>query len=283
MIDCTIITVCWNAGDSIEKTIKSVLKQKIDFKKIEYLFVDGLSSDNTIEIIEKYQKEHKNINIRYISEKDKGLYDAMNKGANLANGKWCIYLNAGDVFFNEDSLANLLNVKNKDEYDIIYGDTVQNYEDKYRIVKSKDSDELTYLHGMEFCHQSCIIKKTFQCKNPYPLNYKIAGDCAFFTSSFVNGAKFYHVDKIISIFGLDGLSSSKGSLCIKENAEVKLKYNLITKKEYKKETRVAILKIKLREFIPKKIIKKRHDAIFAKNVKNWYSYEEIINIVNKQN
>jgi len=282
MIDCTIITVCWNASDSIEKTIKSVLEQKIDFKKIKYLFVDGLSSDGTVEIIKKYKKKYKDLNINYVSEKDKGLYDAMNKGANLAKGNWCIYLNAGDVFFNEYSLNNLLNVKNKDEYDIIYGDTVHNYDDKYKIVKAKDSDELTYLHGMEFCHQSCIIKKSFQCKNPYSLNYKIAGDCDFFTKAFVNGAKFYHVDKIISIFGLDGLSSTKGSLCIKENADVKLKYNLITKKEYSKETKSAVLKIKLRKFIPKKMIKKRHDAIFAKNVKNWYSYEEIKNIVDKK-
>lgn len=281
MTECTIITVCKNAGNEIEKTIKSVLSQKIDMNKIELLFVDGLSSDNTLEIIKKYISKFKEIRIRYISEKDKGIYDAMNKGANLANGEWCLYLNAGDIFFNEDSLSNILNFENKKDFDIIYGDTIHNYKYKYNIVKAKSEKELTYKYGMEFCHQSCIIKTSYQRNNKYSLNYKIAGDYDFFTHAFFSNAKFHHIPKVISIFSKDGISSTRGSLVIKENADVKLKYNIISEKEYKIEVNKAIFKMKLREKLPRFIIKKRNDLIMNKNTKNWLSFDEIKKSVKK--
>lgn len=275
MTECTIITVCRNAEKEIEKTIKSVLAQKVDMNKIEILFIDGLSSDNTVEIIKKYISKFKEINIRCISEKDKGIYDAMNKGAELAKGEWCLYLNAGDIFFNENSLGNLLNFESKKDFDIVYGDTIHNYKDKYNIVRAKSEKELTYKHGMEFCHQSCIIKTNYQKNNKYSLNYKIAGDCDFFTHAFCSNAKFYHIPKIISIFVKDGISSTRGALVIKENADIKLKYNIINEDEYKTEVKKAILKIKLREKLPKFIIKKRHDLIMNKNTRNWFSLDEI--------
>ena len=276
MTECSIITVCWNAEKVIAKTIESVLNQNIDKNRIEYVFVDGDSKDNTVGIIKEYQKKYKELKIRYISEKDKGIYDAMNKGANLAKGTWCIYLNAGDEFFNCESLGNLLDVKDKDNYDIVYGDTIYNYENKYKIVRAKETKDINYMRGMEFCHQSCIIKTEYQRNNPYTLEYRIAGDCDFFTRSFVNHAKFYHVNKIVSIFVMDGISSTKGALSLKENSDIKLKYGLIDKKKHFKETFPQNIKISLRKITPKKLIKKRHDLIFEKNVKNWFTYEELL-------
>ncbi len=277
MIECTIITVCKNAENEIERTIQSILSQKIDKKRIEILFIDGLSSDNTLKIIERYINDFEDIKIRYISEKDNGIYDAMNKGAKNAKGEWCLYLNAGDTFFNEESLENILNIENKEDFDIVYGDTVHNYKNKYTIVKAKSEKELTYKNGMEFCHQSCIIKTNYQKENKYSLNYKIAGDCDFFTRAFLSKAKFYHIPKVISIFVKDGISSTRGSLVIKENADIKLKYNIINEEEYKIEVNKAILKIKIREKIPKFIIKIRHNIVMKKNTKNWISLDEIKN------
>ncbi|MDE6297409.1 MAG: glycosyltransferase, partial [Muribaculaceae bacterium] len=111
----SIITITYNAEKELPATIESVLKQSCtDF---EHLIIDGASTDKTLEIARK------NPDARIISEKDNGLYDAMNKGIKHAHGKYLLFLNAGDSFRNSDSLAEYASAAEKD-YDIIYGDTM---------------------------------------------------------------------------------------------------------------------------------------------------------------
>ena len=96
----SIITVCYNDKDVIEKTILSVINQ--DYSNLEYIIVDGASSDGTLEIIKQYQKKYP---IILISEKDDGIYDAMNKGSKVASGDYLNFMNAGDYFFSDNTIS----------------------------------------------------------------------------------------------------------------------------------------------------------------------------------
>lgn len=106
----SIITVCFNASKDLKITLDSVLSQT--YTDHEYLVIDGGSQDSTIELLKEYEPHFKKAGIpfRYISEHDKGTYDAMNKGADLAHGEWINYMNAGDSFYSNDSLNLFLDI-----------------------------------------------------------------------------------------------------------------------------------------------------------------------------
>lgn len=279
MIYISIITICRNAESEISKTIESVLNQKYDLSKIELIIVDGKSTDQTINIVNSFKEKSKskNLGLRINSEPDKGIYDAMNKGANLASGKWSIYLNAGDYFFDENAV-NILSDALMSNFDIIYGDSLYTYKNSFKIVKAKPETEINYLNGMEFCHQSCAIRTEYLKAHPYSLEFKIAGDCDFFTRAYVGKARFRYVRGIISVFDKNGISSSNGALVIKENAEIKYKYRLITQSEYKKISVAVMKKIKIRNLIPSFILKVRHEIIMSKATRDWKTWDEIRNL-----
>ena len=111
----SVITVTFNAEQTPERTLKSVSSQS--YPDLEHIIVDAKSSDNTIELVQKY----KNNKIKWISEPDKGLYDAMNKGINFATGEYLCFLNAGDTFFASDTVELIMQSANS--ADIIYGET----------------------------------------------------------------------------------------------------------------------------------------------------------------
>lgn len=270
MIKYSIITVCKNAEKEISKTIESILNQNIDFSLVEMVVVDGASDDDTGIVVNSYceKAREKGLIINFKSEKDAGIYDAMNKGASLANGEWCLYLNAGDVFYNSDSLKNLIN-NEKEQYDIIYGDTIHVYKNRMLLVKAKSENELTYKRGMEFCHQSCIIKRVYLIENPYTQKYKIAGDYEFFTRAFKNGAVFHYVPEVISIFNRDGVSSTNGAMVYKENSEVQFQYNLINQAEYESVQKKMDRKLKMRKITPVVIVKMRHKILMLKTTRKW--------------
>ena len=114
----SVITVTYNAVATLEATILSVIRQS--YSNLEYLIVDGDSSDGTKEIIKKYQSALG----YYISEKDKGIYDAMNKGIKACTGEWIIFLGADDVFYNNDTINKIFNKYDVEKSDFIYGDVI---------------------------------------------------------------------------------------------------------------------------------------------------------------
>ena len=109
----TVVTVVFNGAKLLDDTIKSVINQT--YSNIEYIIIDGCSTDGTLDIIEKYRDE-----ISWVSEHDKGIYDAMNKGIALANGKWINFMNAGDSFYSLSTIADVF-VGNKYDEDVLFG------------------------------------------------------------------------------------------------------------------------------------------------------------------
>src|SRR5574344_486655 len=150
----SIITVCYNSEKEIAKTIESVLIQT--YRPLEYIIKDGKSTDNTLKIIDKYTNDfkEKGIELRVISEKDNGIYDAMNKAIPFTKGKWINFMNADDLFINKDSIYNLfleplpLNTK------IVYGDFLRKknaYDTNYKFVADYHFIYKTFERG------DCII------------------------------------------------------------------------------------------------------------------------------
>lgn len=190
----TIITVCFNEIMNIEKTIESIVEQT--YKNIEYIIIDGGSNDGTIDIIRKYEK--------YISywksEKDFGIYDAMNKGIKVASGEYVIFINSGDIL-HEDIVRVVADKKCFNKADIIYGDIIIN--NKY--VKADSLNEFYY--RMPFCHQAVFAKLSlFYEYGLFDLSYKVCADYKWLLNCYLNGKKFFYIEKCIAICKGNGFS-----------------------------------------------------------------------------
>ena len=198
MIKISIITVVFNDKDNILKTIENVSLQT--YKNIEYIVVDGNSTDGTKNIILN------NINkiSKYISEPDLGIYHAMNKGVKIATGDWLLFLNSGDKIFENTTIEEIFS-RNVNEIDIIYGDVIiEKFHYSY-LQKSLGISKITT--RMICCHQSMIIKRQLLLDYPYNLKYKIVADYEFSLINYIRNKNFLQVNQTISIFAGGGVSS----------------------------------------------------------------------------
>jgi len=216
IIQLSIIVVSLNTKAKFLKTIKSIISQTN--KIYEIIVVDGKSTDGTIKEIQKLKKNFSKI----IIEKDKGIYDAMNKGSRLASGDWIIFLNSGDVFYNRMTLFNIF--KNPvSKNDIIYGDTQVKNENINYVVNSSIFSKKT-MH-MPFCHQSTIVKTDIVKKNKFSLKYKYSSDFDFFIKCFLKNRKFYNSNLTISRVIANGLSDINRQKVYSENIQILKHYN----------------------------------------------------------
>lgn len=168
----SIITVCYNAEKEIEATLKSVKEQT--FKGYEYIIVDGASKDNTLKVIADSGVTPTHL----ISEKDKGIYDAMNKGLALAKGDYLMFLNAGDSLYSPNTLQHIADVA-KTNPDVIYGDTAivdteRNYLRPRRLRPPKHLTRNSFKNGMLVCHQAFLPKR--ELAMPYDMQYRFSAD-----------------------------------------------------------------------------------------------------------
>ena len=195
----TIITVSYQSEKEIEKTILSVINQT--YPHIEYIIIDGGSTDTTVDIIKKYANHISYWN----SEPDKGIYDAMNKGIKKASGNWINFMNCGDTFYDNHVLENIFLNKDKNA-DIIYGDTNLIYTFGHYLLKGKEISPQNY---MPFCHQASFSNTQLMKKYGFDINYKICADKKFFYTAYNNHARFEYVDIVITNYEAEaGISAN---------------------------------------------------------------------------
>ena len=196
----TVITAVYNCASTIDETIRSVLNQT--YENIEYIIIDGGSTDGTLDIIKKYDDQ-----IDYwLSEPDGGIYYAMNKGIALASGEWINFMNAGDTFYRNDIIESIYR-NNVNGADLIYGHHEVVYNDQFIVVKKARRLEKLWKE-MVFRHQSLFTKAALLKKRPFNLSYVIGADFDFIYYAFVNNYTFYNTDQVISRISVGGFSDN---------------------------------------------------------------------------
>ncbi|MCX6181996.1 MAG: glycosyltransferase family 2 protein [Bacteroidetes bacterium] len=211
----SIITVVYNGGTLLEKTILSVLSQT--YSNIEYIIVDGKSTDNTLAIVEKYKSKIAKV----ISEKDSGLYHAMDKGLKLATGDYVWFMNCGDQINDEKTVEKIF--AEKIAADIFYSDTALIDEEGLflsllsEVSHNKAPDPLTpksMSRGMAVCHQSFIVKRSIA--PPFELRYKISADIDWVIKCLKKSTVNYKLPFCLSKFLVGGISSQNRWTAVKE-------------------------------------------------------------------
>ena len=173
----TLVTVTYNAASTIERTLLSVERQT--YRDVQHIIMDGGSKDGTVAMAEAYKQRNADLDVTVVSERDKGLYDAMNKAIDLANGDYVCFLNAGDKLHGCDTLQHIADKADANSVGIIYGNT-DIVDDKGNLLRSRrlaPPDHLTwksFMHGMLVCHQSFYVNRKIMQR--YDLTYHFSAD-----------------------------------------------------------------------------------------------------------
>ena len=217
MAKISIITINFNNSDGLQETLESVKNQTS--KDYEQIIIDGGSTDKSVEVIKKFcaDSDFKNQLAFWSSEKDKGIYDAMNKGIAHANGEYCLFLNSGDCLSKNDVLEEILS--NEFDEDLVYFNTNLVYKNRVELkIPPKEISALYLFYRGMVNHQSILIKTNLQKKHPYSLDFKICSDRYFFLTALLteNCTTKYFDITICDYEAEDGLSSRNGELGSKE-------------------------------------------------------------------
>ena len=189
----TVITVCYNAASLIEETILSVLSQ--DYQNLEYLIIDGASTDGTVDIIRKYAGR-----LKFVSEPDRGIYDAMNKGLKMATGEWVNFMNAGDTFADNQVISDIFKYEIMSSVHIIGGHVEKIYPD-HKERQYAESPQITP-YTLPYCHQATFMRVgNWQ----FDTEFKIAADYKVMYDSFwrYGGKSMLSVDRVIANYRME--------------------------------------------------------------------------------
>jgi glycosyltransferase involved in cell wall biosynthesis len=213
----SIITISYNDKVGIEKTIQSVLNQS--YVNVEYIVIDGDSTDGTIDVIKKYENKITS----WISEKDSGISDAFNKGVNYAKGDWLIFMNSGDVFYSEDSLKEIVDseILNSDLSLVYFGKTILTNDRGNNHVFGNELDKKKFTKRMTIPHQSTFFHpEYFKKYGLFDTKFKIAMDYELLLRS--KRYDYVFIDKIISQVETGGISQKNVLSVFKEYLIAKL-------------------------------------------------------------
>ena len=217
----SIITVTYNAQQVLPPTLESVREQT--FRDFEYLVIDGASTDNTLQLVDNAGIATTTV----WSEPDKGLYDAMNKAIDRAQGKYIIFLNAGDAFASPETLG-LIALKAQDNPDVIYGqtqlvDSDRNVVGMRHLTAPQRLDWKSFKDGMLVCHQAFIAKRDI-CPH-YDLNYRFSADYDWCIKVLRKSDRCAYVgDTPIISFLTDGLTTQNHKRSLKERYRIMCHY-----------------------------------------------------------
>jgi len=210
----TVITINFNNCSGLDSTVKSVINQSCDC--FEYVIIDGGSADGSVEVIQEYKEE-----IDYwISEKDHGIYNAMNKGVAQAHGDYCIFMNSGDSFIDEYVLMNVSKVIAGE--DIIVGKAI--IDDLGHSISPPPANgvlTLYHLYSGSIPHQGAFIRTELLRKYPYDEKLKISSDWKFFVQTLIlDNCSIRYIDLPVSRYDINGYSSSHPLLMKREKEQV---------------------------------------------------------------
>lgn len=210
----SIITINYNNQPGLKRTIDSVISQS--FNDIEWIVIDGGSTDSSGELIEKY-KEHF---AYWVSEPDGGIYQAMNKGIEHASGDWFLFLNSGDWLYDNNVLSKVFSSNN--DADILYGDVMYHWPDKrgLELEKKPETLSLYYFYTDTLCHQATFYKKEIFKTHRYNENFRICSDWALYIQLLIEGYKFLHLPICITNFAQDGVSTTLNESHLAERKQV---------------------------------------------------------------
>lgn len=211
----SVITVVFNGAKEIERTIQNILAQTHPF--IELIIVDGGSTDGTQAIIEKYSGHIS----RFVSEKDEGIYDAMNKGVALATGRWVNFMNCGDGYASEKTIENIIAFAQPGD-EFIYGDYIADYgHNGQRFIKA---GKPVAPHLMVLSHQSVFATRDLLCKYPFDTHLKICSDPRFYEECWHHKHMFRYYPHAVSVRSHAGLSDRNRTQAFRESEQVLLSF-----------------------------------------------------------
>lgn len=223
----TIITVCWNSGKTISRTIESVLEQ--NYQDYEYIIVDGGSTDNTIDIIKEYEPKF-NGRLKYNSEPDKGIYDAFNKGIEQAKGRYVWLVNSDDYIQEGvlDKLYEFVKEYKEGEEPIIsamMNCVAENGDILYSVGSSPEKVATAYRNNtMGTIHPATIVpKRIYEIVGLYDINYKIIGDIDWFKRAYKANMPIVFASCIVTNFMVGGVSTASSSAKSRKDRKYLLK------------------------------------------------------------
>lgn len=219
----SIITVTYNAFPLLERTILSILSQS--YPHIEYIIIDGGSTDGTVDIVKQYAS-----GLAYwVSEPDKGLYDAMNKGIRKATGEYVWFINAGDTFYSMDTLNQVVALIQKKAQlpDVIYGETAitDTKGNQVAMRRLKAPDKLTWKSfrmGMLVCHQSFIAKRAIAPE--YNLDYRFSSDYEWTIKCLKQAKRIANTRMTLANFLEEGMTTANRKASLKERYQIMCEY-----------------------------------------------------------
>ena len=217
----SVITVCRNAQHTIEDTLQSVITQS--YHHVEYIVIDGNSTDGTLSIIRRYQERITHV----VSEPDRGLYDAMNKGLRLATGDYVCFLNAGDCFHEDDTLQQMvhrLHAAGLQELpDVLYGETelVDSEGHFVRMRRLATPEQLTwksFRHGMLVCHQAFFAKRTLA--PTYDTSYRFSADFDWCIRVMKQSKQLFNTHLTLIDYLSEGMTTQNHKASLKERFRI---------------------------------------------------------------
>lgn len=215
----SVITIVYNNVKDIERTMLSVLNQT--YTNIEYIIIDGVSTDGTKDVIYNYKSRL----AQFISEPDKGIYDAMNKGLALATGDYVLFMNSGDEIYASETVTDVF--ETAASADIYYGET-EMYDDQWKSLGQRrhcapeEFNWKSFRYGMSISHQAIYIKRSII--EPFDLQYKYSADIDWIIRSAKKASSIVNTHMYVAKYLVGGISKKKHLASLKERFAIFTKY-----------------------------------------------------------
>ncbi len=215
----SVITVVYNNVRDIERTVLSVINQT--YSSIEYIIIDGLSNDGTLEVINKYKHRIS----QFISEKDAGIYDAMNKGLAMATGDYVIFMNSGDEFYELKTVEHVF--EKSPDADIYYGETEMINEEGQSLGQRRHQapEQFTwrdFKYGMSISHQAIYIRRSLT--EPYDSRYQLSADIDWIIRAAKKATTVINVNRYVAKYLVGGMSKARHRQSLLERFEIMKRY-----------------------------------------------------------